>query len=132
MLKTIKHIKPIVFYDGSCPLCKKEINHYIRIDKDKKIGWIDISTDRLLLKKYEISYTDAMKQLHVIGQNGNLLIGVDAFMIIWRFLPYYQRLEQAVTLLHIKKPMVWVYDIFAKQRYRKYLQRQACTTSCKL
>jgi hypothetical protein len=28
--------------------------------------------------------------------------------------------------------MVWVYDIFAKQRYRKYLQRQACTTSCKL
>lgn len=132
MLKTTKHIKPIVFYDGSCPLCKKEINHYIRIDKDKKIGWIDISTDRLLLKKYEISYTDAMKQLHVIGQNGNLLIGVDAFMIIWRFLPYYQRLEQAVTLLHIKKPMVWVYDIFAKQRYRKYLQRQACTTSCKL
>lgn len=117
---------------GLSPLCKKEINHYIRIDKDKKIGWIDISTDRLLLKKYEISYTDAMKQLHVIGQNGNLLIGVDAFMIIWRFLPYYQRLEQAVTLLHIKKPMVWVYDIFAKQRYRKYLQRQACTTSCKL
>jgi len=132
MLKTIKHIKPIVLYDGSCPLCKKEINHYIRIDKDKKIGWIDISTDRLLLKQYEISYTDAMKQLHVIDQNKNLHIGVDAFMIIWRFLPYYQRLEQAVTLLHIKKPMVWAYDIFAKQRYRKYLQRQACTTSCKL
>lgn len=132
MLETIKRTKPILFYDGSCPLCKKEINHYVRIDKDKKVDWIDISTDTLLLKQFEISHSDAMKQLHVIDQNGDLFIGVDAFMTIWQFLPYYQHLKQAVTLLHIKRLMIWAYDIFVKQRYKNYLQRQACSTSCKL
>jgi predicted DCC family thiol-disulfide oxidoreductase YuxK len=132
MLETIKHTKPILFYDGSCPLCKKEINHAVSIDKDKKVDWIDISTDTLLLKQFEISHSDAMKQLHVIDQNGDLFIGVDAFMTIWQFLPYYQHLKQAVILLHIKRPMIWAYDIFAKQRYKNYLQRQACSTSCKL
>jgi len=70
MLETIKHTKPILFYDGSCPLCKKEINHYVSIDKDKKVDWIDISNDTLLLKQFEISHSAAMKQLHVIDQNG--------------------------------------------------------------
>jgi len=33
---------PIVFYDGGCPLCRREIAHYQRIDRDGLIRWLDI------------------------------------------------------------------------------------------
>lgn len=131
MSEIVKNIRPIVFYDGACPLCKKEIKHYIRIDQDNNIDWIDVSTDTVLLKQYNITYTDAMKKLHVIELNGKTKIGIDAFLTIWKFLPYYKNVAKVVTFFHMQKPMAWIYDVFAKQRYKKYLQRQACTTSCK-
>ena len=132
MPNTLKNTKPIVFYDGSCPLCKKEIKHYSQIDRNKHLNWEDISTDTSLLKQHDIAYADAMKKLHVIDPNGKTNIGVDAFLTIWQLLPYYRYLAKAVVFLQIKKPMAWVYAVFAKRRYRKFMLRQACTTSCKL
>ena len=31
-----------VFYDGKCSICKKEINFYSKIDKDKIFDWVNI------------------------------------------------------------------------------------------
>lgn len=123
--------QPIVFYDGDCPLCKKEIGHYMGIDQNKSVHWVDISTDKILLTHYGISFASAMKKLHVIDINNQIRIGVDAFLTIWLRLPYYRYLAKTVTLLKLKKPMTWAYNIFAKQRYKKFIQRQRCTTLCK-
>ena len=132
MSDTLKNIEPIVFYDGSCPLCTREIKHYIQIDRNKHINWEDISTDTSLLKQHDIAYADAMKKLHVIDHYGKTKIGVDAFLTIWQLIPYYRYLAKVVIFLRIKKPMTLVYEVFAKQRYRKFMLRQLCTASCKL
>ena len=44
--------KPTVFYDGGCPLCKKEISHYMGLDTDCSIVWIDITEQDFVLKSY--------------------------------------------------------------------------------
>mgnify|MGYP000446977673 CR=1 FL=1 len=33
--------RPLVFYDGSCPLCRREIAHYRRQDRAGALGWVD-------------------------------------------------------------------------------------------
>lgn len=41
--------RPVAFYDGGCGLCRREIAHYRAIDRDNRIEWVDINTDRRLL-----------------------------------------------------------------------------------
>lgn len=38
-----------MFYDGGCPVCQREVNHYCRRDRARIVRWIDISVpgDRL-------------------------------------------------------------------------------------
>ena len=35
-----------VFYDGKCNICKKEIDFYCRIDKDKNFDWVNIHKNK--------------------------------------------------------------------------------------
>jgi len=34
--------RPILFYDGQCPLCRKEIAHYQRLDRQQRVDWQDL------------------------------------------------------------------------------------------
>ena len=34
-------VRPVVFYDGDCPLCRREIAHYRRMDSANKLHWVD-------------------------------------------------------------------------------------------
>jgi len=104
--------------------------HYIRIDQSSSINWVDISVNTSLLTHYDIAFKDAMKKLHTVEVNGDIKVGIDAFLTIWQLLPYYHYLVKIVLLFKLKKPMTWIYNIFAKQRYKKYIQRQLCTTAC--
>ena len=60
--------KVIVFYDGSCPLCQKEIHHYIRRDHTDQLVWDDISKNTELLDKFGITLNEAMRRFHVIDR----------------------------------------------------------------
>lgn len=33
---------PVVFFDGGCPLCVREISHYKRLDRDGAVSWVDL------------------------------------------------------------------------------------------
>ena len=116
--KTLTMIKPDVFYDGRCPLCRKEIAHYIRLDRQHKINWIDIWTERELLAEKGIQFEDAMKLLHTIDRDGTIRTGAYSFVLIWRELPYYRRLARVVEMFHLTKALDIAYRRFARRRYR--------------
>ncbi|MCP4596286.1 thiol-disulfide oxidoreductase DCC family protein [Neptuniibacter sp.] len=111
--------KPIVFYDGSCPLCKKEISHYIKLDKAENLIWCDISNDVALLDYYGISYDQAMKRLHAVSYEGKIVIGVDAFLMLWLQLPYYRYLSRTLKFWGLNKPLNYLYVRFADWRFSK-------------
>lgn len=74
----------IVWFDGSCPLCCKEIALMRRLDTRRAIRFIDVAAAsddacpidrRALLDRFHAS------------ENGNLLSGAAAFAAMWRAIP---------------------------------------------
>ena len=106
--------KTIVFYDGGCSLCNKEIAHYQRCDRNSLIDWIDIQTDSKLLQQLGIRYSDAMHELHVLRWDGVVVKGAAAFASIWSKLPRYSLFGKILYRLHMVPVANWFYRRFAK------------------
>lgn len=108
-----------VFYDGKCGLCSKEIDHYRRIAPDGIFDWQDITVSDGQLKASGIELSDGLKLLHVKDKTGQIHIGVDAFIVIWKQLKRW-RILAAIVSLPIVKPMAqWIYRTFADWRFNR-------------
>ena len=115
-------LKPtIVFYDGACPICQKEIHHYRKLKSLKPIDWQDISGHCPMLEQYGIDKEEAMKRFHVIADNGVISQGAEAFLALWRALPGYRHLANIIEFCHLQGLLEWAYRGFARRRFR-----QAC------
>lgn len=117
----------IIFYDGGCPLCRKEIHHYMKLASNQIIHWVDISRDDALLGAFNLSTDEAMRRFHVVDQTGNVVRGAAAFLIMWQAMPGYRHLTKIVGLLHLLPLLELGYEWFAKRRYRRACGRQAGT-----
>lgn len=130
-MTSITPVKPIIFYDGSCPLCSKEINHYQRLDYKQKVEWLDLTTNTDRLAAYGIEYTTAMARLHGIDASGTQVSGVAAFLLIWDNLNYYHYLAEIIRVLMLEKPLEIVYQRFAKWRFKRQSAEQ-CEGNCRI
>ena len=64
-------------YDGGCPLCIRETNFLKKKDTSKFINFVDISINYMPKNFKNISYKQAMANLHGILGSGEIIIGVD-------------------------------------------------------
>ena len=69
--------KLIFLYDGGCPLCLRETNFLKKKDTKKFINFVDISSDYFPENFKNISYEQAMDNLHGILGSGEIIVGVD-------------------------------------------------------
>ena len=80
--------KMTAFYDGECPVCRMEVNHYQRIGGDA-VEWVDVCTldDAALAKASDgKSRYDLLGAMHV-REGENWKIGVAAFPALWAKMP---------------------------------------------
>ncbi len=104
-----------VFYDGLCPLCTKEINHYQKLDTKSQIDFIDISLSDFDDKKFGLSGRDYNKIFHV--KKGNQIItGVDGFIAIWETLECFNLLKNLAKYKMVRPFFDFGYLVFAKLR----------------
>ena len=75
-----------VFFDGSCPLCAREINLYSKLDKDDEIEWVDVSQPEPATP-VGITRERLLSRIHLLDSEGKLQIGASAFFFIWKKLP---------------------------------------------
>ena len=75
-----------VFFDGSCPLCAREISLYSKLDKDDKIEWVDVSQPEPATP-VGITRERLLSRIHLLDSEGKLQIGASAFFFIWKKLP---------------------------------------------
>ncbi len=68
-----------VFFDGSCPLCSKEISIYKNTPSLCQIQYKDISSMQECEEK-----TKLMKRFHIKDQQGNIVSGAKAFVELWK------------------------------------------------
>tara|TARA_B100000287_G_scaffold365587_1_gene360354 strand:- start:102 stop:494 length:393 start_codon:yes stop_codon:yes gene_type:complete len=70
--------KFIFLFDGGCPLCLRETRFLRKKDISNKINFVDINNDNYNPLFYKnISYKEAMSNLHGILENGEIIKGLD-------------------------------------------------------
>ena len=118
----------IIYFDGKCGLCSKEIRYYQKIAPKGVFEWRDIAHDAAPLKPLNISQADALLFLHGKDKTGEIHIGVDAFILIWSDLSFGWRLLSVLASLPIIRPiLVWVYSKFASYRFARLEHCQIAT-----
>tara|TARA_Y100000994_G_scaffold21106_1_gene15344 strand:+ start:441 stop:833 length:393 start_codon:yes stop_codon:yes gene_type:complete len=126
--------KFIFLFDGGCPLCLRETKFLKKNDLLNNIDFIDINNDNYNPSLYQdISYAEAMSNLHGILENGDIIKGLDvlayAYKLIglgWVYYPL--KIEFLAPLLRL------FYQYWAKNRLkitgRSNIQK-LCTSECK-
>lgn len=119
-------MKTTMFFDGGCPLCRREVAHYRRLDRGDRIRWVDITSQPGTLSKYGIAYGTAMERLHALDEDGQIVSGVPAFVAVWRQLPGYRHLARVVEGLRLVPLLDWLYTRFASWRHKRRCRDGAC------
>ncbi len=109
--------KVIVWYDGGCPLCIREIAVMRRLDQRRAIDFVDVAPadsvcplDRqLMLARFHAS------------EDGVILSGAAAFAAMWRAIPLLKLLGYAARNPAILRLLERLYTQFLK--FRPRLQR---------
>jgi demethoxyubiquinone hydroxylase (CLK1/Coq7/Cat5 family)/predicted DCC family thiol-disulfide oxidoreductase YuxK len=114
----------VVYFDGSCGLCSKEIAHYQKLDSsrsDRKFLWLNVATasdDDLL--KHGLQRDEAMAVMHVRnGRTGEMETGINAFAAMWARLPYFWPLLSLLVRLPVVSHVLQAaYLYWAKHRHK--------------
>tara|TARA_B100000963_G_scaffold85465_1_gene73061 strand:+ start:325 stop:714 length:390 start_codon:yes stop_codon:yes gene_type:complete len=121
-------------YDGACPLCLRETDFLKKKDSSKYINFVDISINYIPENFENISFKEAMSNLHGILSTGEIIYGVDvlaySYKLVglgWIYFP---------TKLPIISNLVrFLYKFWAKYRLnltgRDNLEK-LCESNCKI
>ncbi len=108
-----------VYFDNSCPLCRKEIAFYQHRKGADGIDWVDVSQPDNAPD--ELSCAQAMARFHVRTTDGRLVDGGKAFVELWMQLKAFRWLGMMFSLPVLRSVIDWAYDAFLPLRPR--LQR---------
>lgn len=75
-----------VYFDGSCPMCRREIAVYQNVTPDQPIAWVDVSKADTSLPQGQ-TREQLMARFHTRTAQGELLSGAAAFVHVWAQLP---------------------------------------------
>jgi len=105
-----------VYFDGACPLCRREIAHYRSQDGATSIDWVDAATCNPAALGDDLSRDVALGRLHVRQADGSLISGAAAFAAIWSRLPAYGWLATIASRRPLLKLMEGFYSGFLRLR----------------
>lgn len=109
-----------VFYDGKCGLCSKEIRHYQAVAPEGVFEWQDITAlPQSQLENEGLDLAQSLKHLHAKDSQGNIHIGVDAFLLIWQSLARWRWLARLIALPGLYTLTGFAYRGFAKWRFQR-------------
>ena len=126
--------KFIFLFDGGCPLCLRETRFLKKKDSSNKINFIDINNDSYNPSLYkDISYVEAMSNLHGILENGDIIKGLDVLAYSYELIGlgwvYYPlKIQFLAPLLRL------FYQYWAKYRLKitgRSNIKKLCTYECK-
>jgi demethoxyubiquinone hydroxylase (CLK1/Coq7/Cat5 family) len=105
-----------VYFDGACPLCRREIAHYRKQEGATAIAWVDVASSDPAALGADLSRDAALARLHVRRADGSLVSGAAAFAAIWKRLPAYGWLAAIASRGPVIKLMEVAYSSFLRLR----------------
>lgn len=118
--------KPVVFFDGGCPMCSREIAHYRKRRGAEFIDWVDINESTDTLSDYGLDRAAAMARFHVLDKSGRWQTGAWGFAELWSHLPAYRWLAWILRRLRILPLVDLAYTRFARWRIRGRCAQASC------
>jgi predicted DCC family thiol-disulfide oxidoreductase YuxK len=86
-----------VFFDGSCPLCRREVRMYQKMASSVPIRWIDVASS-MEENTTGRSCAELMSRFHIRTADGALLSGARAFVALWLLFPGWRHLGRLGSL----------------------------------
>ena len=128
--------KLTIFFDGGCPLCKREVDFLQSRNQKGYLSFIDINTSDFYLDlKYGITYKQAMERIHALKSDGSVIKDIKVF-------------QEAYTLIGLgwiyaptkfpifDKFIEFIYGIWAKYRlkltFRLSIEKLCTEKGCEL
>lgn len=106
-----------VLYDGSCPLCQREIGVYQGLAARSPVCFTDISATGQALPD-GCARERLMARFHVQDEQGRLLDGAAAFVALWERLPGWRWLARLARVPGLLWLMERAYRGFLRVRPR--------------
>ena len=106
-----------VYFDGDCPICRREIDLVKRLNRRQRLKFIDFSTSAYRSGEHGLNQCDLGKVIHARWSDGRVITGVEVFREMW----------DAVGLGFLANVSRWpivngvllkAYDWFARNRLR--------------
>ncbi|WP_437203343.1 thiol-disulfide oxidoreductase DCC family protein [Planctomicrobium sp. SH664] len=118
-----------VYFDGACPLCRREIALLRNWDRQQRIEFTDIANPQFQPAALGLSARALMDEIHARLADGTIIRGVEVFRRLytavgWGWLVALTRLPGMRQLLD------WGYRIFARNRLR--LTGRCSTDGCRI
>ncbi len=113
----VSYDKPqlVIYFDGSCPLCRAEIRHYGTKDDAGMLSFVDASRCGENVAE-DLPRHEAMSRFHVRRSDGTLVSGAAAFIAIWQVLPGWRLLAPVAALPGIRSVLELGYRVFLPVR----------------
>ncbi len=105
-----------VYFDGACPLCRREIAHYQSQEGAASIAWIDAASCDAAMLGADLGREAALARLHVRLADGSLVSGASAFAAMWTSLPAYRWLASIASRRLVMKVLEGAYSGFLRLR----------------
>lgn len=113
-----------LYYDGSCPLCSKEIQ-FLQKHASDDLEFIDIQT--LDDTRSDLPSREALlRRLHLDLGHQQWLTGLDATVHAWSYVPYGKAMK-CLRWPGIRQLSDYIYAKWADKRYEKRIK---CSESC--
>jgi predicted DCC family thiol-disulfide oxidoreductase YuxK len=106
-----------LFYDGECPLCRREVAMLRRLDRDGRVQFTDIAAPGFDPTPLGRSHADLMARIHARLPDGQLIEGVEVFRLVYAAVGF-GSLVAFSRLPGLRKLLDLGYDVFAKNRLR--------------
>lgn len=110
-----------VYYNSACPICNAGIkNQRKRMEACslKNIRWIDVHANPGALSEIDASLNQVRERLYIKDLNGQLNVGVDAFIYLWSQTNGQRWLARLFRFPIFNQFSHWMYNFFAKFLYR--------------
>ena len=101
-----------VYYDGACPVCRKEIALYQGQAGAQACQWVDAATAPEPALGHGLQREAALARLHVRRPNGELVHGAAAFALLWQQLPATRALGRMAALPVVRHLLEGAYRVF--------------------
>ena len=128
--------KLTIFFDGGCPLCKREVDFLQSKNQKGALSFIDINTSDFSSDlKYGITYKQAMDRIHAMKSDGSVIKDIkvfqEAYSLIglgWIYAP--------TKLPILDKFIEFIYRLWAKYRlkitFRPSIEKLCAEKDCEL